>query len=140
MFQSQKRLSKWRQHIVKMVNHLFSKSSKFCIVRTVRFCSNFTSMWSKYLSNSVWRDFRLPMSPCSNYNVGLKYPIRKSFFTVNLPSKLLPTAVANADIGNVKSLNTFLLKCLYHMLVKFERNRMVQTTRNFELLTKNRDF
>ena len=25
-------------------------------------CSNFTSMWSKYLSNNVWRDFRLPLS------------------------------------------------------------------------------
>ena len=41
----------------------FVKSSKFCILRTIRFCSNFTSMWSKYLSNNVWRDFRLPMSP-----------------------------------------------------------------------------
>ena len=23
---------------------------------------NFPSMWSKYLSNSAWRDFRIPMS------------------------------------------------------------------------------
>ena len=38
------------------------KSSKFRIVWTIQFCSNFTSMWSKYLSNNVWRDLRLPMS------------------------------------------------------------------------------
>ena len=38
----------------KMVNHFLSKSSKFCIVWTIRFCSNFTIMWSKYLSNNVW--------------------------------------------------------------------------------------
>ena len=46
----------------KMVNHFLSKSSKFCIVWTIGFCSNFTSMWSKYLSNNVWRDFKLQMS------------------------------------------------------------------------------
>ena len=46
----------------KMVNQFLSKSSKFCIVRTIRIYSNFTSMWSKYLSNNVWRDYRLPMS------------------------------------------------------------------------------
>ena len=46
----------------KMVNHFLSKSLKFCLAWTIRFCSNFTSMWSKYLSNNVWRDFRLPMS------------------------------------------------------------------------------
>ena len=44
-----------------MVNHFLSKSSKFCIVRTIRFCSNFSSMWSKCLSTNVWRDFRLPL-------------------------------------------------------------------------------
>ena len=40
----------------------FSKSSKFRIVWTIQFCLNISSMWSKYLSNYVWRDFRLPMS------------------------------------------------------------------------------
>ena len=38
------------------------KNSKFCIFRTIRFCSNFTSMLSKYVSNNVWRAFQLPMS------------------------------------------------------------------------------
>ena len=33
--------------------------------------------------------------------------------------KLFLATVANADIGSLKSLDTFLTKCLYHMLVKF---------------------
>ena len=65
-FQLQKRLTKWRQHFVKngfkKLVFLLSKSSKFRVVWTIQFYSNFTSMWSKYLSNNVWRDFRLPMS------------------------------------------------------------------------------
>ena len=60
---------------------------------------------------------------------------------VNLPLKFFRTTVANADIGSLKSLHTFLKKkCLYHMLVKFEQNRMVQTTRNFELFDKKPGF
>ena len=58
------------------------------------------------------------------------YPIRKSFFAVNLPLKLFRAIVANADIGSLKYLHTFHKKCLYQMLVKFERNCMVQTTLN----------
>ena len=73
-------------------------------------------------------------------NDNIKYPIGKSIFAVNLPLKLFPATVANADIGSLKSLHTFLKKCLYHMLVEFEQNRMVQTTRNFEFLTKKRVF
>ena len=37
-----------------------SRSSKFRVVWTIQFCSNYTSMW--YLSNNVWRDVGLPMS------------------------------------------------------------------------------
>ena len=32
---------------------------------TIRFSSNFTNIWCKYLSNNVRRDFRLPMSALS---------------------------------------------------------------------------
>ena len=46
----------------KIVNHFLSKSTKFCMVRSIRFCSNCTSMWFKHVSNNVWRDFRLSMS------------------------------------------------------------------------------
>ena len=31
----------------------------------------------------------------------------------------------NADLGSQKALHTFLTKCLYLMLAKFERNRIV---------------
>ena len=54
--------------------------------------------------------------------------------------KLFPVTVSNADIENLKSLQTFLQKCWYHMLVEFEQNRMVQTTQNFELLDKKPGF
>ena len=47
--------------------------------------------------------------------------------------KLFPATVANADIGSLKPLHTFLKRCLYHMLVKFEQNCTVQTTQNFTL-------
>ena len=66
-------------------------------------------------------------------NGNIKCPIGKSIFAVNLPLKLFRATVANADIESLKFLHTFFKKCLYHMLVKFEQNRMVQTTQNFEL-------
>ena len=58
---------------------------------------------------------------------------------VNLLLKLFRATVANASIGSLKSLHIFLTKRLYHMLVKFEQNRMVQTTRNFELFDKKKN-
>ena len=67
-------------------------------------------------------------------NRNIKCPIGKSIFAVNLPLKLLCATVANhanTEIGSLKSLHTFLSKCLHHILVKFELNHMVQTTRNF---------
>ena len=68
----------------------------------------------------------------------MKYPIGKSILGVNLQLKLFPATVANADIRSLKSLHTFLKECLYHMLVKFEQNCIVQTTRNFELFDKKK--
>ena len=47
--------------------------------------------------------------------------------------KLFSATVANANIGSLQSLHTFLYKCLYHLLVKFEQNRMVKSTQNFHL-------
>ena len=57
-----------------------------------------------------------------------------------MPIKLFPASVVNADIGSLKSLPTLFDKYLKHMLVKFEQNRMVQTTRNFELFDKRSGF
>ena len=83
---------------------------------------------------------RLETSNVSIRNGNIKCPIRKSIFAVNLPLKLFPATIANADIASLKSLQIFLRKYLYHMLVKFEQNRIVETTRNFKLLTKKHVF
>ena len=39
-------------------------------------------------------------------------------------------AIADADIGSLESLHTLFVKCLNHMLVKYEQNRMVRTIQN----------
>ena len=51
---------------------------------------------------------------------------------------LLPSTVANADIGSLKSLNTLFDKYLDHLLVIFEQNCVVQTTGNLELFDKKK--
>ena len=43
---------------------------------------------------------------CQHQQWNIKYPIGKSIFTVNLPLKLFPATVVNADIGSLKSLHT----------------------------------
>ena len=83
---------------------------------------------------------RLQTSNVSISNGNIKCPIGKSIFVVNLPLKLFRATVANADIRSLKSPHTFRKTCLYHMLVKFEQNRIAQTTRNFELFDKKRVF
>ena len=83
---------------------------------------------------------RLKTSNVSISNGDIKYPIEKSIFAVNLPLKLFRAAIANADIGSLKSLHTLFDNYLDHMLVKFEQNRMVETTRNFELFEKKNGF
>ena len=46
----------------KMINYaIFVKGLIFFLVRQERFCSNFTSKWSKYLSNNVLRNFNFSM-------------------------------------------------------------------------------
>ena len=44
--------------------------------------------------------------------------------------------IAYADIGSLNSLHTLFDKYLDHMLVKFEQNLVVKTTRNLELFEK----
>ena len=77
---------------------------------------------------------------CSISNGNIKYPIGKSIFAVKFSLKLCPATIANANIiGSLKSLHTFLKKCLYHILLKFKQNLlMVQTTRNFERFEKKK--
>ena len=53
-----------RSHFVTLCQKwvtIFQKAQKFYSSENTIFF-NFTSMWFKYLSNNVWRDFRLPMS------------------------------------------------------------------------------
>ena len=66
-------------------------------------------------------------------NGNIKCPIGNQFFAVNLSLKLFLATVANADIGSLKSLHTFLKKRLYHMLVKFEQKRFFTTIFDKEL-------
>ena len=65
LFQLQKRLPKWCQRYAKngfKNPGVLSNSSKFRVVWTIRFSSNFTSMWHKHFLRNVWRDFKLSMS------------------------------------------------------------------------------
>ena len=80
------------------------KSTKFCIVPTIQFCSNFTSMWSKYLSNNVWRDFRLPMSALAmvaGKSINCKFTAKNDFGCL-----VSYVTIADADTGNLKSLQS----------------------------------
>ena len=83
---------------------------------------------------------RLKISNVSVSNGNLKYPIGKSIFAVNLPSKLFRATVANADTGILKSLRTLFDTYSDHILAKFEPNRMDQSVQNLEVLDKNASF
>ena len=75
-------------------------------------------------------------STVSISNGNIKCPIEKSIFVVNLKLKVFRAIVAYADIGSLSLSIHSLKKCLFHMLVEFEQNRTVQTTRNFDLFDK----
>ena len=64
------------------------KLKKISIFPTMRFCSNFTRMWSKYLSNNVQRDFRLPKS--ESVMATYKISHRKINFCTEFAIKTLP--------------------------------------------------
>ena len=54
------------------------------------------------------------------------------------PDWVFYVTIADADIGSLKSLPSLFDTYLYHMLVKFEQNRMVRTTQNFALFWQKR--
>ena len=83
-----------------IVNNFWPKRPKFCIFRIIRFCSYFSSMWSKYLSNNILRVFRLPMS------ASVKFQNLKINFAVNLTLKLFRATGENTNTGSRKSLHT----------------------------------
>ena len=52
---------------------------------TIQFCSNFTSIWSKYLSNNIWRYLnRLSMSTPEN-QFWSKFAIKNLLYVLLLP-------------------------------------------------------
>ena len=114
-----------------------SKSSKLRVVWTIQFCSNFTSMWPKYLSDNVWRHLRHPRS--ASATVAEKSFNGKFTAKIGIFDWVFYITIADAVIGSLKSLHTLsnnFVKYLDHMLVKFEQNCMVRTVQNFELFDK----
>ena len=79
--------------------------------RIIWFGSNFASMWSKYVSNNVWRDFRLLVS-------AFETVARKSF---NGKSTTFYVTITYADIGSLKSLYTLFDKYLDDLLVNLNK-------------------
>ena len=79
-----------------------SESSKFCTFLTIRFGSNNASMWSKYVSNNIWRDLKLPVPLFSD---------QVCYHILTL---------------------TLLFPYIISMLVNFEQNRMVRNIQNLK--------
>ena len=64
----------------------------FITFRTIQFGSNFTSMWSKYVSNNLWRDFGLPVSEFATVarkSFDVKFTAKNDFPIAHFMSPLL---------------------------------------------------
>ena len=109
-----------------MVYHFLPKTQDFVNFRPYGFVHISPAcdlMWSKHLLYGETLDF-----PCQHYG-NIKCPIGKWIFAINLELKLFRATVANAKIGSLESLPTLFDTSLYHMLVKFEQNRMSKYTK-----------
>ena len=85
---------------------------------------------------NVWRDFRLPMSALATVarkSFNGKFAAKIDFLIGHLGPYI---AIADVDIGSLKSLHTLFDKYLDHFQVKFQQNRMVRTIQNFALFDK----
>ena len=82
----------------KIVDAFFSKTSKFYLVRIIWKCSNFASLWHKYLLRNYKWNFRLPMSAfaAAIWNTISKHQL----FTLNFAFQLFHVAIA---IDNCRS-------------------------------------
>ena len=87
------------------------KAQKIFVVRTIRFCSNFTCMRYKHFLRNVWRDFKLPMSALAT--VAGRQIYYKNLFS----ERVFYVTIVDADIKSLKSLHTLFDKYLDHMLV-----------------------
>ena len=82
----------------KIVDAFLSKNSKFCLVRIIRNCSNFVSLWHKHLLRNCRWHFRLPMSgfAMAIWNTLSKHQL----FTLNFSFQLFHVSIA---IDNCRS-------------------------------------
>ena len=79
-------------------NPFFVKSSKFRLVWTIRFCSNFISIWYKIFLRNVWRDFRLSrlaLPTVARTSLNGKFTAKTDF-----PIRHFYVSIADADIGS----------------------------------------
>ena len=91
--------SKMASTLSEIVDHSFDHTISF----------KFTSMWSKYLSNNLWRDFRLPKSASAmitSNGASSENQFCSKFAVKQL--NFFRATVANADIISLKSLHIFL--------------------------------
>ena len=84
----------------------------------------------------MWRDYRLLISALAT--VAGKSSNCKFTAKIDFRSGKYYVTIADTDIESVSPLRTLFDKYLYHMLVKFEQNRMVRTIQNFELFNKKK--
>ena len=86
-------------------NPVFVKKLKISCSLGHTILLKFHHMWSKYLSNDIWRDFKLPMSALATvagksfndkFTAKIDFPLGYYFYIT----------IAYADIGSLKSLHT----------------------------------
>ena len=76
----------------KIVDAFLSKSSNFHLVRIIRYCSNFASLWHKHLLRNYKWHFRLPMSA---FATAISNTLSKhQLFTLNFAFKLFHVSIA----------------------------------------------
>ena len=81
-----------------------SKSQEFSTYVTIQFVSNFASILFTYVSNDVWRDFRLPVSEFAT--IAWKSFDGKFTTKIDFPIEHFMLLYTDNDIGSLKSLRT----------------------------------
>ena len=118
----------------KIVDAFLSKSSKFYLVWSIRKCSNFASLWHKYLFRNYKWHFRLPMPAFATaiWNTLSKHQLS----TLNFAFQLFHVSIAIDSCRSQKYHLKFLNNNVYHKLAKFDQNRMIRPIQNFELFLR----
>ena len=107
-----------------LLSKIVFKNSIFCQKLKILYISDnavlfkFASMWSRYVTNNVWRDFTLSVSVIAT--VARKSCNGKFSAKIDLPTGPQYVIITDPDIGSLKSLHTLFDNYLDHMLVKLE--------------------